>query len=104
VNNKLESLDEKLDLLRKESSSDRQAIRQEIRSERQATRADISRLSDKIDRLEHGLTNGNSPYVTWSYLRDKLLIPIVLAGIVFLLFTVFPWLIIVGYVVTGKGP
>lgn len=104
VNNQLESLTEKVDLLRQESATDRQAIRREIREERLATKTEISKLGAKIDKLEKGLSNGNSPYVTWDYIRDKIAIPVVVAAILFGLLTLCPWLLIVGYVVTGGLP
>jgi hypothetical protein len=64
----------------------------------------VDRLETKLDRIERGLSNGDSPYVTWAYLRDRLVVPIIVAGILFFMLTVCPWLLIAGYLVTQQLP
>ncbi len=86
VDEKLDALSNTMDLFRSE------------------TKTDIQTLADKIDKLERGMGNGGSPYVTWTYLREKFAVPLVLAMITFTLFTIMPLVIIVIYVILGRVP
>ena len=63
----------------------------------------ISNVEAIVIRIEEQLGH-EGKFVPWSYIRDKFTVPLILAGIIFLLFTLMPAIFIVVYVILGDTP
>jgi hypothetical protein len=81
----------------------------------------MDRIENKIDVVTTGQGLGNAAlagltdrendyiiygarFITWEFIREKFTVPIILAAILFFLFSILPALLIVIYLVLGKTP
>ena len=62
-------------------------------------RRKLIRIEEKIDLLNSsvGISTGKSDFISWEFIRNKFMVPLILALITFVLFTVLPAVLVVIY-------